>query len=220
MAQIDEHIAAHDNDPDAHDLRARLQLLQDQIDAQSRRAWLLAATDNFDRVNGPIAGFTLTTGQTWRNGLGTTTGVISNKRFASSSGNAVALIDTPGIETGRSQVSFSPIVGTGDAWVYVALRESSSISIAVQRGSDRVRLGILNGTTLSFLAEKLGFQTAGEKVSVVVDMTNRTARVDLNGQPAIPATSLPALQYGVSVGIRVGGTSTIDNLTVYQEILL
>lgn len=215
-----ELISAHDNDGDAHDLSARLKLLQDQIDEQSRRAWLLAASDTFKRPNGPIAGFTLNTGQTWRNASSSTSGVVANGRFASSGGNGIAAIDVSGVDAGRSQITYSPIIATGDAWIYTAFREATPCGVVVQRGSDRVRLGVINGSSLTFLQEHLGYPAADERVSLVVDMNKRTARVDLNGKSAIPATALPDLNYGPSVVVRVGGTSTINSLTVYQEILL
>lgn len=212
-------IDAHDADPDAHGLADIQRAIQDQLGSQVARVPL--AMDMFVRANGALAGSKLDSGQSWRNAQATTSAIIQNNRFSSSGGNAVVATDLPGHNLkGITILQIKPNVGPYDAWLYGWFSEQAPAAVIVQRGSDRVRLGVQNGYALNFMTEVAVGSVADELLTLRLDAANRTASVSIDGRLVIAPLGMPSLNWGSAVALRVGPAASIDHFLALREFAL
>lgn len=212
-------INAHDADPDAHGLQDLQRALMAQIGSEIARIPL--AMDMFVRNDGPIAGSLTVGGQTWRNSQGSSSAIIRNNRYASSSGNGIAAVDLAGHHIkGVTILQVISNVGPHDAWIYGWFSETAPAAVIVQRGSDRVRLGVQAGYALNFLAERMVGSVADERLTLRLDAAARTASVSIDGQIVIPPLAMPTLSWGAAVGLRVGPAASFDHFVALREFTL
>lgn len=218
--QTAAYIAAHDADPDAHGLADIQRAIQAQLGSQIARVPL--AMDMFTRADGPVAGSASTTGQTWRNSQESTSAVIKNNRFASSGGNGIVTTDLPGHQVkGLTILQVRSNVGPHDAWLYGWFAEAGwPAAVIMQRGSDRVRLGVQAGYALNFLTEVRVGSVADELLTLRLDAVARTASVSIDGRLVVPPLALPSLDWGQAVGLRVGPGASFDHFIALREFAL
>ncbi|MEZ0496744.1 hypothetical protein [Sphingomonas sp. IW22] len=196
------------------------QAIQAQLGAQIARVPL--AMDMFTRSDGAVAGSTTDTGQTWRDAQGSTSAIIKDNRFASSGGNGIVTTDLPGHQIkGVTIMQVRSNVGPHDAWMYGWFAEAGTpAAVIMQRGSDRIRLGVQAGFALNFMTEARVGSVADELLTLRLDAKARTASVSVDGRLVIPPLAMPQLAWGSAVGLRVGPAASFDHFIALREFAL
>jgi hypothetical protein len=212
---------AHSNDLTAHGLAAVREELGIQ-GAVLKYAHLTSLSwDEFGRAPGAIG--STPQGQAWGGLIGASVPTINNgAAVAVAGGPSIAALTIPGHDYGLTvaQITGTNIVG-GDLWLYAWFEEATPAGVVLQRGSDRVRVGLQVGGAITWVQEALiGAQAGQERISLILDGPANTASVQLNGAQLITDAVIPPFQRGAKIGFRLGSDATADHWRLLRREVL